>query len=199
MALEEGLQAEDKENHRVTGQSRPHFRLYCRGNECPCVDGDEGVQGGEEGKMNILAIDPGGRCGWSSLVDNRIESGVQEFSLRRGESKGMRFLRFNTWFKGMLELIKPHIVVYEMAHMRGGHATEVLLGMTTRIEEFCEEKNIEYSSVHSATLKKFATGSGKANKEAMIKAAMSAFGKAVEDDNEADSLMLLKYAREEFD
>lgn len=148
--------------------------------------------------MNILAIDPGTKCGWASLVDGRIESGVQNFSLKRGESKGIRFLRFNTWLVGMLDLIKPHVVVYEMAHFRGGSATEILVGMTTRIEEFCEERRIEYSSVHSATLKKFATGSGRANKEDMMKAAGLKYERIIDTDDEADALLILAWAREEF-
>lgn len=148
--------------------------------------------------MNILALDCGTNTGWASEVDGRIESGVQDFSLKRGESKGIRFLRFNTWLKIMLELVKPHIVVYEMAHLRGGHATEILVGMTTRIEEFCESKNIEYSSVHSAMLKKFSTGSGKANKEDMIKAATLKFGRVIDSDDEADALLILEWARQEF-
>lgn len=148
--------------------------------------------------MNILALDCGTKAGWASEVDGRVESGVQDFSLKRGESKGIRFLRFNTWLKIMLELIKPHIVVYEMAHLRGGHATEILVGMTTRIEEFCESKNIEYSSVHSAMLKKFSTGSGKANKEDMMKAAALKFGRAIDSDDEADALLILEWAKQEF-
>jgi len=148
--------------------------------------------------MNILALDCGTKTGWASEIDGRIESGVQDFSLKRGESKGIRFLRFNTWLNDMLELIKPHIVVYEMAHLRGGHATEILVGMTTRIEEFCESKNIEYSSVHSAMLKKFSTGSGKANKEDMMKAATLKFGRLIDSDDEADALLILEWAKQEF-
>lgn len=148
--------------------------------------------------MNILALDCGTKTGWASFVDGRIESGVQDFSLKRGESKGIRFLRFNTWLVGMLDLIKPYVVVYELAHFRGGHATEILVGMTTRIEEFCEERKIEYSSVHSATLKKFATGGGKANKEDMMKAAALKFGRIIDSDDEADALLILAWAREEF-
>ncbi|MBA7601793.1 hypothetical protein ES703_08874 [subsurface metagenome] len=148
--------------------------------------------------MNILALDCGTKTGWASEIDGRIESGVQDFGLKRGESKGIRFLRFNTWLNDMLELIKPHIVVYEMAHLRGGHATEILVGMTTRIEEFCESKKIEYSSVHSAMLKKFSTGSGKANKEDMIKAATLKFGRLIDSDDEADALLILEWARQEF-
>jgi len=148
--------------------------------------------------MNILALDCGTKAGWASLVDGRIESGVQDFSLKRGESKGIRFLRFNTWLNDILDLTKPHIVVYEMAHLRGGHATEILVGMTTRIEEFCESKNIEYSSIHSAMLKKFSTGSGKASKEDMMKAAALKFGRAIDSDDEADALLILEWARQEF-
>lgn len=62
----------------------------------------------------------------------------------------------------------------------------------------CASKNIEYSSVHSATLKKFATGSGRANKEDMMRAATLWSGRVIDDDNEADSLLLLKYTKEEF-
>jgi len=149
--------------------------------------------------MNFLCLDCGTKTGWASLVDGRIESGVQDFSLKRGESKGIRFLRFNTWLVGMLELVKPHVVVYEMAHFRGGHATEILVGMTTRIEQFCEEKGIEYSSIHSATLKKFATGSGRANKQDMIRMASQFFAKTVESDDEADALLILKWAMREFE
>ena len=149
--------------------------------------------------MNILALDCGTKTGWASLVDGRIESGVQDFSLKRGESKGIRFLRFNTWLNGMLELIKPYVVVYEMAHMRGGHATEILVGMTTRIEEFCESKGIEYSSVHSATLKKFATGKGRSSKEDMIRVARTKFNRPdLSSDDEADALHALAWGREEF-
>ncbi len=149
--------------------------------------------------MNILALDCGTNTGWASEVDGRVESGVQDFSLKRGESKGIRFLRFNTWLNGMLELIVPHIVVYELAHFRGGHATEILVGMTTRIEEFCESKNIEYSSVHSAILKKFATGKGRANKEDMIKMARTKFNRPdLSSDDEADALHALAWAKQEF-
>ena len=148
--------------------------------------------------MNILALDCGTKTGWASFADGRIESGVQDFSLKRGESKGIRFLRFNTWLKAMAELTNPQVVVYELAHFRGGHATEILVGMTTRIEEFCESNNIEYSSIHSATLKKFATGSGKANKQDMMKAAALQFGRVIDSDDEADALLILAWAREEF-
>ena len=45
--------------------------------------------------LPILALDLATKTGWA-LQDRTgaIASGMQEFSLKRGESKGMRFLRF---------------------------------------------------------------------------------------------------------
>lgn len=43
----------------------------------------------------ILALDCGTKTGWCLLRDGRIyESGVEDFTKRRGESNGAMFLRF---------------------------------------------------------------------------------------------------------
>ena len=153
--------------------------------------------------MRILSFDFGCKTGWASFDGNRIESGVQEFVLGRGESPGMRFLRFGVWIESMINLIKPEVCVYEMAHHRGGYATELLIGFVTRVQEKCAVYGVEYMPVHSATLKKVATGSGRAGKEAMIKAANKFLsfwgGVVVTSDDEADAICLLEYAKREFD
>jgi len=147
--------------------------------------------------MNILALDCATKTGWASQSNGKVESGVQDFSLKRGESVGMRFVRFNYWLRDIIAVTQPEIVVYEMPHQRGGAPTEVLLGMTTRIQEKCDLSNIEYTQVHSATLKKFATGSGRASKVDMLRTARTKWG-AVEDDNQADALWMLEWAKKEF-
>jgi Holliday junction resolvasome RuvABC endonuclease subunit len=150
--------------------------------------------------MRILALDFGCKTGWASLTSGFVESGVQEFNLERGESPGMRFLRFNVWLDRMIQIVQPKIVVYERAHHRGGWATELLIGMITRLQEKCAAERVEYSPVHSSTLKKFATGSGRSDKTQMIKACIKRFpGNPPIDDNEADALLLLAYAREKLD
>jgi Holliday junction resolvasome RuvABC endonuclease subunit len=147
----------------------------------------------------ILALDFGTRTGWAALSDGHVESGVQTFDLARGESAGMRFIRFRRWLEEILALTRPGLCVYEQAHHRGGHATELLVGMATRLQEACAEKGMEYTAVHSATLKKASCGSGRADKSAMIAEARRRFpGREIADDNEADALMLLEYARAKF-
>lgn len=152
--------------------------------------------------MNILAFDFGIKTGWASLKEfpgNRsvLESGVQEFPLNRGESSGMRFLRFNSWLDRIFELVEPNLAVYETAHHRGGYATELLVGMATRLQERCAKEKADFPvmAVHSMTLKKQIAGTGKANKEDMVRIANEKFGIQVKDDNEADALLLLEYAR----
>lgn len=145
--------------------------------------------------MRILALDLGTKTGWATNCPQ--ESGVQEFLLNRGESPGMRYIRFRAWLEEMIEIVKPDVIVYEQTHMRGGYATELAHGFSTRVQEICAKYGIEHAAVHSATLKKFATGSGRAKKEDMIKAAHTKLGVSKRiDDNEADALWLLKWGIE---
>jgi len=148
--------------------------------------------------LAILALDCGTHTGWAFGDGSRIESGVQVFDLKRGESPGMRYIRFNAWLQEIFDLLEPDLVAFEMAHHRGGAATELMAGMTTRILEACADRGINHTSVHSATLKKFATGSGRADKEAMKKRASKIAGRLIISDDEADALCLLEYIRGQF-
>lgn len=161
---------------------------------------------------NVLALDLATKTGWALSEGSRIESGVQDFTKKRGESNGMLFVHFNSWLRGFrkslrvfvengvatIPSIKPDLIVFEQAHHRGGAATEIAVGLMTRVLEFCAEHRIEHASVHSMTLKKWATGSGKADKGAMIARANQFYRPApyhlISDDNEADAVLLLHYA-----
>ncbi len=101
--------------------------------------------------------------------------------------------------------VNPHkpvprfgIVVYEQPHHRGGHATELLLGMVSVVQEVCALWNVEIATVHTATLKKHACGSGRTEKGQMIKAAARILGRPPVDDNEADAVHVAAWAEQEF-
>jgi len=143
--------------------------------------------------MRFLAIDLGIHSGWA--CNEPFNHGVEDFTLSRGESRGIIFLKFNRWLLMMNDLVKPSVIIFEQPHTRGGYATEILVGMSTRILDICATIGIESMSVHSATLKKFATGSGKSKKPDML-LALSKTGISVEDDNECDAIWLLKYAED---
>ena len=147
-------------------------------------------------KFNILALDTALKTGWATRIDGHIESGVQDFTKRRGESNGLMFMRFNAWLEEMTQFrhIKYDLIVFERAHHRGGYATEIGVGLTTRVQEFAERIHAEYMAVHTATLKKFITGSGKASKDDMMLWFWKITGRKPQSDDEADALGLLYFA-----
>lgn len=146
----------------------------------------------------ILALDTATHTGWCLWSDTRVvESGVVSFEKRRGESNGSMFLRFRHWLDGMLK-DNVKFVVYERAHHRGGAATEICTNLTGRVQECCAARSIEFAAVASVTLKKFATGSGRSDKAGVMMAASKLTGRSIEDDNEADAIMLAAYAASEY-
>ena len=146
----------------------------------------------------ILALDCATKTGWCLWSNGKIvESGTEDFSKQRGESNGMMFLRFRIWLTKML-LRSITLVVYELAHHRGGAATEICVNLTGRVQEMCSELKIEYTTVHSNTLKKWATGCGHADKGEMMVRAGIELGRKPIDDNEADAVLMAKWASEKY-
>jgi Holliday junction resolvasome RuvABC endonuclease subunit len=143
--------------------------------------------------MRILALDFATKTGWAA----EGLSGVQVFETKRGESPGMRFLRFRGWLRDMCnELVHPEVIAYEQPHHRGGAATEVAYGFLTEVKTMAADKGIELMPVHSSTLKKWATGKGNAGKGEMVFEAKRR-GYNPQDDNEADACLIYDYAMEE--
>jgi len=148
--------------------------------------------------MKILALDMATQTGYAANTAPWM-SGSVCFPVKRGESPGMRFLRFRRWLHETLETMMGDIdvICYEQAHHRGGAATAVCVGMVAILQTFAAECGFELLTVHTATLKKYATGSGRASKDDMVKAAEERFDKKMFDDNEADALFILAWAIDE--
>jgi len=138
--------------------------------------------------MNILALDLATQTGWASSDGT---SGMQKFPLKRGESPGMRYRNLRAWLSEMHEKGSFEVIAYEQAHHRGGHATEVLLGMATIVQAWAAEFGVDVTSRHSSQIKKHALGKGKGTKLAMMLACEKKFGFEPETDDEADALWLL--------
>ncbi len=143
---------------------------------------------------SILALDLGSTTGWAIAHDGTVVSGTWDIAPRRGESPGMRYIRLRGRLQA-LHVAYPNLalVVYEQAHHRGGAATEYAVGCVTTVQAWCASLGIEFAGVHTATIKKHATGKGNASKQDMI-AAAKARGFNPGCDNEADALALLDWA-----
>lgn len=149
--------------------------------------------------MIILSLDAATKTGFCILKDGKIyESGTMDFSKKRGESNGAMFFRFRNWLSSILDNMCFDLITYEQAHHRGGAPTEICINLTGRIQEACAERKIEYAAVHSGTLKKWAAGSGRAEKSVMIEKARTFLDRDPIDDNEADAVLMAFYTNAEY-
>jgi Holliday junction resolvasome RuvABC endonuclease subunit len=128
-----------------------------------------------------------------------IESGYFDIRQERGESGGMRFIRFRAWMAEIFVRTRPELVTYELPFVRNGATSAFLIGLATRVEEEAAVRKMDYAKIHLSTLKKWGTDNGAASKEDMIIAAGRIAGHPFEDDNEADAFIQLAYAINHFD
>ena len=145
--------------------------------------------------MKILALDPATVTGWAH---SNGPSGIWDLSIRRDESKGMRLIRLNRMLREIHESVGIDLLVYEAARNAGPKmqgALVVQAELQGVIKLFCESNGIEFIGLSPSEIKKHATGKGNANKVAMVAAAKERFKIEIIDDNHADALHILHYAR----
>jgi len=151
--------------------------------------------------MNILAIDLGGYTGYAYGTRGEIlDSGVCCVKQKTAEHYGKRYFNFYSILMEYIETHPADLIAYELvrghrgivdAHAWGGYEAILMLVSLQR--------EIPCIYIHTGTLKKFATGSGKASKIQMITAAREAglnFNSTPSfQDNEADAYWILRWAQ----
>jgi crossover junction endodeoxyribonuclease RuvC len=155
------------------------------------------LAGGDPTSSTVLALDLGQKTGWAVRnTDGAIASGTAEFKPGRFEGGGMVFLRFRAWLQEVDETAGGVGAVYfeEVRSHRGVAAAHTYGGFLAHLTAWAEANKIPYRGVPVATIKRHITGKGNADKQAVI-AAVRALGFDPADDNEADALALLDWAR----
>lgn len=134
---------------------------------------------------NILALDIATKTGWKT----RHSSGTWDLKPNRGESEGMRVVRFKSKVKEVIQSESINVIAYERP--AGMHKSSIMVAseMVGVLKDLCIELGISLACYSASEIKKFATGKGNANKDAMVKAA-KLLGFAPRDDNEADAIHL---------
>lgn len=146
--------------------------------------------------MSHLALDLGTQMGWAAKsADAVITSGTVKFQNDRWQGGGMRFLRFKQWLTEMKQVTGGiDVIVYEQVRRHAGvDASHAYGGWLAILSAWCEHHGVAYQGVPVATIKRYATGKGNADKAAMI-AAIRRRGFTPGDDNEADAVALLLWA-----
>ena len=151
--------------------------------------------------MKILALDLGSTTGWAMIKEGKVfQHGERTFKGNRG----VRFEAMRKWLKSMTAHDHPELIIFERPFCRGLHATRSLWGMAAIAEAAAVWRGIPSLDIVPSTLKKWATGNGRASKAEMIAAAYRlqphlpyhgcpsmSFG-----EHEADAIILGLYAHE---
>jgi hypothetical protein len=151
-----------------------------------------------EPTCTILALDLGTTTGWAIRgYDGLITSGTVSFKPGRYDGGGMRYLRFTNWLSEIDRLSGPIEAIYfeEVRRHAGTDAAHVFGGLLAVLTSWGELRGVPYQGVPVGTIKKFLTGQGNANKQAMIDAARKR-GFSPADDNEVDAIAILLWAIE---
>lgn len=137
--------------------------------------------------MNILALDIATTTGWKT----RTSSGVWNLKPNRGESEGMRVVRFKAKLKELITIESIQLISYERP--AGLHKSSIMVAseMIGVMKDLCVESGIDLACYSSKEIKKFATGNGNASKSDMINSARN-LGYNPSDDNEADAIHLYR-------
>jgi hypothetical protein len=146
----------------------------------------------------ILALDLGTTTGWALRgFDGLITSGTTSFKPGRYDGGGMRYLRFTTWLTEIDRLSGPIEAIWyeEVRNHKGVDASHVYGGLMATLTAWAELRGVPYEGVPVGTIKRFITGKGNADKQAVI-AAVKAQGFSPADDNEADAIAILLWAVE---
>lgn len=146
-----------------------------------------------EEPKKLLALDVASKTGFCCST----ASGVWDLRPKRDESDGMRLIRFKAKLTEIMTVEKINVIVFERSAGFHQNAIIVQSELHGTLKVFCEENRIEYRAYSASEIKRFATGKGNANKEAMIKAAQDKYGIKIIDDNHADALHIYHLAKQD--
>ena len=146
-------------------------------------------------KTNMLALDIATSCGWCT----EKESGVWDFSKqKRADSYGIRLLRLKAKLKEMIEANDINVVVYERPAGMFKSSIMVASEMVSVVIVMCEEMGIDYTAYSASEIKKFWTGKGNANKQAMIDETQKRYPELkIQTDDQADAIALYHLAKKD--
>ena len=144
--------------------------------------------------MKIIALDLGSHMALAhNGMDDPIIVDSHHFEGCRSHRMGATFKWLHKRFTQIKAACPIDLVVYERPFGRGMDATRCGWGIAGLVEAAATIQGWPVTDTDPQTIKKFATGKGRAEKEAMIAAARK-MGYTGHDEHEADAFCLLKYA-----
>lgn len=149
-----------------------------------------------------MALDLATTTGWCSH-GLALQSGIYKIPEKAAYNHHKNLLwherlqRFTAWFSNMAAVQDQDLVIEKPGMFRSRDAARVCYSLHYIVKEVAKRYRIKVAEVTPGTLKKWATGNGRAEKPEMVAAACAKAGREVLDHNEADAILLAFYGREE--
>jgi Holliday junction resolvasome RuvABC endonuclease subunit len=142
--------------------------------------------------MNVIALDLATTTGWALRYGALLDSGVWQLKSPKelGPVRYVRIWNHLTEICGVYGA--PDFVVYEQPGQLKGAARKVLPALQGVVELWCQLKEVRFASLTVMSIKKHATGNGRASKDDMVSAAKKKWpNEILKTDDQADALWLL--------
>ena len=142
----------------------------------------------------LLALDLASTVGWANYANGIIDSGSQAFKAKDGTHQGERYAQFHRWLSEKIRTDKPAQIAYEeaMGFFKSASAAQIAYGFRGILMSLAAAHNIPCYGYVAPTVKKFWTGSGRADKDDMIAATLLKLPDVdLSDANQADALAIL--------
>lgn len=151
----------------------------------------------------ILGLDPATDCGWAwsdgPATKNGwdVRYGTWRLAPSGGGPDGLRLRNLLANIREVARNLGVDLIAYEQARLGSDHWN--VQGFHAEMEGIIKlaaaELDVPVCPVNPTALKKFASQSGRATKGQMIRAAKTIYGLDVQDDNQADALFVMEFAR----
>lgn len=145
--------------------------------------------------VNILALDLGTKLGWAVRArDGKVWHGTEVFTPRKSWTPGQRWLRARSFLTDLIVRHQATVIAYEdvKRHM-GTDAAHAYGAFLCIVQMVADSHRATLQPVGVKTIKKYWTGNGNADKDAMT-AQAKVRGFRPETDNDSDALAILHYA-----
>lgn len=139
----------------------------------------------------ILALDPASKCGYAHTSGERGCWHLKDGDARLADL--FRQIMTCAEFNGGIDLIAFEDASFGAVNPNTQAMHNELRGIIKFAAAHLGAKTVVY---HPTTIKAFATGSGRADKEQMVKACRSVLGIETRDDNVADACFILEMAKQ---
>jgi Holliday junction resolvasome RuvABC endonuclease subunit len=137
----------------------------------------------------VVALDLGSITGFAVKSKHGLSHGTMSFKVK-GKFHDAGYKKLYDWLRSFDEDIE---VVVEKPHAgRFFGAVRILFGLLAIVHLFADEYKVRLTEVSPTSIKKFWTGSGKSDKEAMMAVTQQKFPK-VTDHNQGDAIALLYF------